>query len=87
MSQASYWITPFALHEVPQAIINLASQAERKASGRWMCDTALPQATFPHEQESVWFKVIAEWGAWRESEDRREYESQRKADNGLRTDL
>lgn len=77
MNQVSYWMTPYACHEVPQAIINLAIQAEHKATGRWMWLNAMPQASFPDILDTVWFKVIAEWGAWREAEDKREYEAQR----------
>lgn len=74
MNDACYWNTPYRRHEIPMAIIGLAIQAERKATGRWMWCAAMPQATFPHEQETVWFKVIAEWGAWREEQDRIEHE-------------
>jgi hypothetical protein len=76
MKTVSYWMTPLGRHEVPEAILWLAEKAEFKATGRHMWRSALPQACFPDEMNSVYYKVIAEWGAWREQQDRALYEAE-----------
>jgi len=75
MSTVSVWMTPYGRHNIPEAIIWLAEQAEHKATGRWMWRGAMPQATFPDLYETVWFKVIEEWGKWREAKDEAEYKN------------
>lgn len=79
MNTVSYWITPYARHEVPPAILWLAEQAEKKASDRWMWRMSLPQADahICGQFDTVYFKVIEEWGKWREEQDRIEYEGQK----------
>lgn len=76
MKEVSYWMTPFARHQIPEAIVWLAEQAERKATGRWMWRMKVPQTWSPicGEFDTVYFKVIEEWGKWREEQDRIEYE-------------
>lgn len=77
MNKISYWVTPYATHEIPHSIIWLAEQAERKATGRFMWLMTDPQATAKicGQFDTVYFKVIEEWGKWREEKDRDEYEA------------
>lgn len=79
MNFISYWVTPFAKHEIPSSIIWLAEQAERKATGRFMWRMTDPQAMagICGQFDTAYFKVIEEWGKWREEKDRAEYEAAR----------
>ena len=80
MNFISYWFTPFAKHEIPSSIIWLAEEAERKATGRhvWRCVSPQTYAFLSNIFDSHYYKVIEEWGMWREEQDRIDYEKSRK---------
>jgi len=82
MSTASVWHTPYGGHNIPEAIIWLAEQAEHKATGRrhaaiW----ALSGARAPEFFDTAYFKVIEEWGKWREAQDEVEYKNRLTVQN------
>jgi hypothetical protein len=67
------WIGPFGEYDVPPAIIWLASRANLKAGHSWRPEYGFHLSTYRYAIESPGWKVIEEWGKWRESEDEKEY--------------
>lgn len=79
MKIITYWTTPFARHEVPPIIVWLANKANILAGYRSQLFSH-PQEYAFFREDQPWFKVIAEWGAWREAEDMKIYEGQKSLD-------
>lgn len=79
MRTITYWTTPFAKHEVPPIIVWLANKANILAGYKAQVFTD-PQSYEFFRADQPWFKVIAEWGAWREAEDMRMFEGPKPLD-------
>ena len=82
MNTANVWVTPYGRHNIPGAIIWLAEQAEKKSTGRtnvqmWAESCVMAPAFF----RSAYFKVIEEWGKWREAQDEAEYKNRLTVQN------
>lgn len=79
MKQLIYWTTPYARHVVPESIVWLAEKAEFLSTGAhmWRCADIQSVGFFPWLKDTAYFKVIEEWGKWREEKDKVEYEAAR----------